>query len=208
MNRHDSDDLLDQWADVWQTQDDPLTGLREDFERATRRETLIYHGSMAMLAGSMAFVAWSVVKVILAGRIVFGICAALYLPMAVYLMQRTRDFYNQRLLTLPLSPSGYVEAMRHNLEVKHREVLWSGRFLPVGMGFTLVLVLLALLNDGPTLVNVSKCVFLAATFATGAYHVYVYEPQKLEERARDLDRLAHDLGVGQRESPYRPKEEE
>ena len=192
---HDHNDL-GKLAQLWQSHNDPFEQKQETFVRASRRESLLYLAIQGAYLTSALFVAWrSLLLLWQAEAILFPLACLCYLPIAAYMSRRTFLFYRAKKLALPASPRAYVQAMRHNLEVRRREHAWSTRVWPALAAFLMLLCCLALWREGLTLSWLIRSGIALVSFPWVTYILHVREPRIDRARTRKLDALAQSLGA-------------
>ena len=121
---------MEDWMNTWQQMEgtDDISTLREAFARAQWRQRLRDLLVIVTLVTSLGIAAWAVaVPGLLAEVVLAGFVAMIA---AALLWRRYRRMSRERMAT-PLSPSEYVEASRHNLLLRQRELRFMKWFSAV-----------------------------------------------------------------------------
>jgi hypothetical protein len=189
MTQHDDD--LQEMMHMWQTIEQPIESMREDFVRRERKERLGAWMTIGALIASGLFFVGLVFK---SPNLTTFIVVALAFP--VLLAGIWMSWHEQRVLhhAPPLSPLGYLKTMRHNLHQRQKRLVQERRFFTYCIALTgLLTAYLWHVGKLPVVTMLMLTVAGLTAACIGYYFSQVRVPAHLAREHARLDELSQSL---------------
>ena len=190
LNSNDNSAEMEEWMNTWTSETEHLSWAREDFVKKMRWQYVNDIATLAVLGIVAVVMAWQLfshfLPAMFTGVIFFVYCVAA----AATVIRRIRA---QRE-ALPLSVSEYLSKMRHNLELRQKQLRWEQWTTPPIIVIAIVCLSWLvwsrwddLLAEPYRLVVVGFVVGVALPYAL--YSAFQKKPSELLEEERRLDEL-------------------
>lgn len=187
----DEPDEMEEWMNVWQENVEPIDDLREDFVRRARKDIVGARSTAGLVLGGLVML---VALAIWRASWLPIVALAVVAPYALYSVWHIHRITRHYRTAPPLTPRGYLEVMRLNLEVRRRYHAFDQSMFPYAVLFPGVVIALVLYTtDRPMLVLALLFGVGAPGYAWAFYESFYREPRRLEEERQRLVELEREL---------------
>ena len=187
----DEPDEMEEWMQVWQENVEPIDALREDFVRRARKDVV---GTKAVLATVLGGLAALIALALWRGSWMPMAAFVIVAPYALYSVRHIHRITRHYHTAPPLTPRGYLEVMRLNLEIKRRYHAFDQSMFPYAVLFPgAVIALVLYMTDRPLFTLALVFGVVAPAYAYAFYQSFYRAPQKLEEERQRLAEIEREL---------------